>query len=85
MTSNELIKYFNRIFGIDKDWPETFEVDVETYANCCQSVFNHKIDSIDDDDNITVDYKDFYSINITIGRNKGLMFKNVELILMKEK
>lgn len=58
---------------LKKTWPETFEVDHETYANVCQHVFDHIADN--------VEWGPIYEI--ALGPNKGLMFKNVELILKK--
>lgn len=72
MTSNELISHFNRVYGIEKEWPKTYEVDADTYANCCQFIFNKLYDLYDRDEDIT----DHIS-----GPNRGLMFKGVELIL----
>lgn len=79
MTPDELISYFNRIFGIEREWPKTFEVDAETYASCCQKVF--------DNSNLNAFIGlNFESHLISLGKtNKGLMFKNVELILIGHK
>ncbi len=73
MTPNELRNKFNDEFGLDK-WPEIYEVDHETYANVCQELFNSK-----EPHTIVASY--ISMINITIGPNKGIFFKNVELIL----
>ena len=72
MTAEELISTLNRVFGMENKWPDTFEVDSDTYANCCQYVFN-KEPSIP------------YKALVALGANKGLMFKNVELILEEKK
>lgn len=42
MTSNELRHKFNTEFGL-KSWPKTYEVDVETYGNVCQEIFNARL------------------------------------------
>lgn len=84
MTSNELRKLFNDKFGNEK-WPKTYEVDHETYANICQDIFDHHVqsktmfwDSVENAKDIT----DFQVIGIFLGLTKnGIMFKNVELIL----
>ena len=79
MTANQLKEYFNNTFshGLLDNWPETFEVDAETYANCCQAVFDNKT-SLD---------KEYYKYGwfgrIAFGHNNGIMFRNVELILKK--
>lgn len=73
MTANELKKYFNNTYNtLDKEWPKTFEVDAETYANCCQAVFDHI--------NETLNERVFLGVE-----NNGLMFKNVELIYKPKK
>lgn len=83
MTANELRIKFNNEFGLG-EWPKSYEVDHETYANCCQDLFNwlynnyeYNVYHIDKD-------QVFKSCEITIGPNNGLMFKNVELILVKK-
>ena len=78
MTANELRTYFNKTYGL-MPWPPTFEVDAETYANCCNAVFQNRLEA---DDSIATVYPDFTVIQIAIGNvSNGLMFKNVELIL----
>lgn len=74
MTANELHAYFNRVFGMNEQWPKTFEVDADTYGNCCQAIFNSFALVHDVGHNC-----DLYSI--ALGPSRGLMFKNVELIL----
>lgn len=73
MTADEFRLRLNELYGIEGDWPETFVVDYETYANCCQYIFDHVADH--------TEHEDYYEI--AIGPNKGLMFKNVELILKR--
>ena len=70
MKTEELKSKFNNEFGLG-EWPKTYEVDHETYAFCCQAVFNW-----------IVEHK-YYPIIIELGPNNGLMFKNVELLLKK--
>lgn len=79
MTVQELTKLFNQSFGdrLDKPWPKTYDVDHETYANVCQSLFEWKAERVFVN-NIKDDMK---WIEISIGANNGIMFKNVELIL----
>lgn len=77
MTAPELISHLNRVFGLNER-PKTYEVDAETYANCCQYLFQ----SHENTGKITLEYKDFYGIEVFLGKTKnGLMFKGVELIL----
>lgn len=72
MTANELKKYFNNTYNtLDKEWPKTFEVDAETYANCCQEIFNTKQ---------KIRLNGILWMEVSVGDNNGLMFKNIELI-----
>ena len=78
MTSDELAKHFDTFdYGLLQKWPKTFEVDAETYANCCQAIFNNKKDYEKEF------YKDGWFARIAFGHHNGIMFKNVELILKK--
>jgi hypothetical protein len=81
MTAAELKSYFNKEYGIQRPWPETYKVDAETYANCCQAVFNWHIEH----KNIARlgnEKRLFYKLTeFAIGIHGGLLFKNVELIL----
>jgi len=83
MTTNELINFFNNTYGIDKEWPRTYEVDAETYLNVCQSVIEWSIAR-----NLNVLRLEGriqgYHVGINVGPNKGIYFKNVELILVKK-
>lgn len=77
MTVEELTKFFNDTWGLTR-WPPNWEVDAETYANVCQEVFNRAskyLQVLDDN----------YIINVVVGPNHGIMFKNVELILKHDK
>ena len=80
MTTSELAKELNNKFGLNF-WPKTYQVDHETYANVFQSVVNHLVDDI----------KLFFiwdnldkRVSISIGPNNGILFKNVELILINQ-
>jgi len=72
LTIVELKKLFNE----SNELPKTYEVDAETYANVCQSIFNN-----------LWEFTEYWSergirrIDLSLGPNKGIMFKNVELIL----
>ncbi len=83
MTANELHSYFNRIFGMNEQWPETFEVDAATYGNCCQDIFNDYIGKVDDSITLDIQTKNVMVLmpTVRLGKNGGLMFRNVELIL----
>lgn len=73
MTVNEVRCIFDGFYnehGLSKNFPSPYEVDHETYANCCQYVFDKLILSP-------------FRMPIALGPNKGLMFKGVELVLKK--
>lgn len=78
MTANELKTRLISTFGLG-EWPKTFEVDAETYANCCQIVFKQA-----ERDNITELYNsgkgDHALRRIYVGENNGLLFAGIELI-----
>lgn len=73
MTAQELIKHFNETFGTNK-WPEHYVVDHETYANCCQYIF-------DKAEFVIIVSPRHLDISVVVGVNRGLMVKNVQLIL----
>ena len=70
MTADELSSNLNSIYGL-KEWPRTFTVDHETYANCCQFVFNR----------ITPVIGGLPWHSVALGPHRGLMFKDIELLL----
>jgi hypothetical protein len=76
MTTEELRQYFNDTFGFN-EWPKTFEVDAETYANVCQSIFKWHIGT----HLYTMIPGVGYKIEVSIGISGGIFFKDVELIL----
>ncbi len=82
-SANDLKIYLNTEFGITKEWPKQFHVNSGTYADCCQAIFNHIINK--SQNIIGAAFKDnkleYYVIELSLGPNNGLMFKNVELIL----
>lgn len=81
-TVEELRKYFNTEFGIG-EWPKQFEVSAELYGRCCQVIFDRAQKS-----NIQKIFRkglgDLGLIEVVIGEHGGIMFKNVELILMED-
>ncbi len=75
MTSNQLRDLLNKEFGIDK-WPSYYEVDADTYANVCQTLFQDGVNKAEHWNNYC------WIIPVYVGNyNNGIMFKNVELIL----
>ncbi len=81
MTTEQLTKHFNYIFGsgsISNKWPETYKVSARTYGNVCQSILDYKINKLKEQNTA---YPNLNIIEILVGENNGLMFKNVELIL----
>lgn len=81
MTTKELRSHFNRVFGMHRDWPRTYEIDAITYANCCQYVFARLYDDCPDEHDIIDHISGKKLVRIHLGPNKSLMFKSVELIL----
>ena len=77
MTTNELIDQFNTEFGLN-EWPQSYEIDAETYAHVCQSMFNW---AIQNDTLVWNGNEKLALIYIALGGHNGIMFKNVELIL----
>ena len=75
MTATELSRKFNDEFELNK-WPTTYEVDVETYANVCQYLF----------ENLTkLPIEGIRRVSIAVGKNNGILFKNVELVMKGKK
>lgn len=72
MTVEELRVHFNNTFPPDKQWPDRYEVDAETYANVCQFIFWKKADMLST-----------HFIEVAIGKYGGIMFKGVELLIKK--
>lgn len=75
MTVQELIAELNRKFPMTESWPENYEVDAETYANCCDAVFKRA--------EVAEVYGKAGTYLIKLGPNRGLMLKGIEL-RMKE-
>ena len=69
MTAQELIQHFNRVYGLRK-WPDKYDVDAHTFAHACDFLLKNPRIVLEDN-----------HIAIAIGSSRGLMFKNVELIL----
>lgn len=84
MTAQELISYFNRIFGIEKEWPISFEVDAVTYANCCQYLIDEYIGRVNDSSILSLVDKNRLTqlVSLYVGKNGGILFRNVELTLI---
>lgn len=76
MTTEELRKFFDDNFGLNPR-PGMYLVDIETYANVCQSIFEAAFDKYD----IQWSTDGGRSIEIWLGPNKGIMFKKIELII----
>lgn len=80
-TVRDLIDYFNTEYGISKPWPETFEVSPSLYGECCQFVFEWEAEH---KGGVGLPEDRYHHYFIALGaKNKGLMFKGVELILKK--
>lgn len=79
MTPEELLTELNLKYGYNP-WPETYEVDTETYALVTQALLNYHIAN---NHYIVIKYKGFH-IEIATGFHGGLMFKNVELLIKRK-
>jgi len=76
MTAEQLRQFFNDTLGnYNKSWPETYEVDAETYSNICQFIFTSK----------SFRHGTQHVVQLSLGKNNGVMYKGVELLLKKEK
>lgn len=73
MTATELRNHFSDTYGLNNEWPKTFDVDHETYANVCQFLFKYLAEYWPG------------AVHVSIGPNYGVMFKNVELILVEKR
>lgn len=82
-TVEELRKYFNDNYGIEKEWPKQFEVSAELYGRVCQAVLNkaqmNNVEKI-----FRKGFGDLGIVEVVIGEHNGILYKGVELIL-KEK
>jgi len=81
MTTIELRNYLKDNFRLDEPFPETFEVDAETYANVCQFLFNLKAEEMEEHGIEPIKYM----AKVWLGKHNGVLFKGVELILMGKK
>ena len=84
MTYDELIHHFNSIFGNNGPWPLTYEVDLETYANVCDGIFQRKLRSKVgkiDFEGYTLDNTAF--LDIGVGPHAGIKLRNIELIIKR--
>lgn len=77
MTADQLSKHFDRIYGYSR--PQTYEVDADTYANCCQFLFDQMKNKEDKIVPETAHMPKF--LPFPIGPNSGIIFNKVELIL----
>jgi len=78
MTTQDLRTHFNHSFGLG-EWPESFSVDPDTYAHVCQTVFDHLVDKL-----VVQDLNGANRVAVSLGPHNGLMFKNVELLLIPQ-
>ena len=79
MKAKDLKRKFNEAFGLDQ-WPKTYPVNHNTYANVCQFIFESKIKN---DEHIAFQ-GNVTDVAISLGPNNGILFKGVELILQME-
>lgn len=77
-TLEHLRNHLNIEFGVTKKWPNEFWVNAKVYGEACQAVFDWHIKN---NLNRVLEYHD--EIELSLGKNGGLMFKNVELRIIK--
>lgn len=76
MTAEELRQLLNNTYNTeDKPFPETLEVDADTYANVCQYTFSTK----------SIKFGIEHQVKVWLGKNDGILYKGVELILREDK
>lgn len=76
----ELVNYLNMAYGLEAQWPETFEVSPELYGRVCDALLKYLIEK-----NVyTLVVGKGYRVELAVGRKGGVMFKNVELLIKKE-
>jgi hypothetical protein len=79
MTVEQLRTYINETYGMgDKTpYPKIFNVDADTYGNVCHAIFQNKMKS----SQCNSHFCGCTIIEIHLGINGGVMFKNIELIV----
>jgi hypothetical protein len=76
MTPTELRLHMNELYG-PQPWPKVHHVDAETYGNVCQEVFDYLIHK----HAYNLEAGMGYHLDISVGFNGGLMYRNVELVI----
>lgn len=76
MTTIEFRKELNEKYGLDKEWPRHLEVDNDTYANICQSIFDYNSENEEYRNDLTIK-----RMTLSFGINNGILYKGIELIL----
>lgn len=72
MTMQEL---YDKLYELK--YPKEFEVDAETFGNLCKYIFDRiplTLDKASLEDSI------HKSVKIYVGKNRGILYKNVEII-----
>jgi hypothetical protein len=77
MTVKQLTDYFNQNYGMFKAFPETYEVDADTYADVCHHLFLLKATEMEE---VGIEPIKFFA-KVWLGKHNGVLFKGVELIL----
>lgn len=74
MTTQELLEEVNTKFGMNWEWPDTYEVDIETYVNVVTSIFENASKKVSAEP-----FTNGYIIYVVISENYRVMFKGMEL------
>lgn len=80
MTVIELTDFFNKEYGIEREWPKVKEVDHQTFANVCKFIFDYESKAVDPVFRLSNGSRAY---TVFLGQYGGIMFKNVELLLRK--
>lgn len=80
MTITELTLLFNTKYGLNR-WPSEYVVDLQTYVNVVQYMFDNAADVCDT--KLWNGKREINFVRIGIGPHNGIMLKNVELLPLK--
>lgn len=75
-TVEEFVSYLNDTYGFTESWPKQLEVSPATYGNICDRLIKEKMN------NSNEWYGFVWTIKLYVGNNGGVMFKDIELILV---
>lgn len=83
MTAQELITMMNDSWGMNQ-WPRQIEVNKDTFYNVFEFLLKGKIKNGDFYRLGNGEIGQYYEIHLQMGVNKGILFKNVELLVTED-